>query len=62
VFTCGVYDHAIVTPIGKIAVIRRQETFTLAPWKPTLEPMRGRAVTGLVGATRVTTGCQRGTS
>jgi hypothetical protein len=31
VFTCGVYDHAIVTPIGKISVIRRQETFTLAP-------------------------------
>jgi hypothetical protein len=44
----GVYDRAIATPTGKIAVIRRQDTFTLAPWKPALEPMRGRAVNGLV--------------
>ena len=49
----GVYDRAITTPTGKIAVIRRQDTFTLAPWKPALEPFKGRAVTGLVGPTRV---------
>ena len=56
----GVYDRAIATPTGKIAVIRRQDTFTLAPWKPTLEPMRGQAVTGLVGANRVTWTLDRG--
>ena len=56
----GVYDRAIATPTGKIAVIRRQDTFTLAPWKPALEPMRGRAVNGLVGANRVTWTLDRG--
>ena len=56
----GVYDRAIATPTGKIAVIRQQDTFTLAPWKPVLEPMHGRAVTGLVGATRVTWTLDRG--
>jgi len=30
----GVYERAITTPMGKIAVIRRQDTFTLAQWKP----------------------------
>ena len=39
----GVYERAITTPTGKLAVIRRQDTFTLAPWKPALEPLRGRA-------------------
>jgi type IV secretory pathway VirD2 relaxase len=56
----GVYDRAIATPTGKIAVIRQQDTFTLAPWKPVLEPMQGRAVTGLVGAARVTWTLDRG--
>jgi hypothetical protein len=56
----GVYDRAIATPTGKIAVIRRQDTFTLAPWKPALEPMRGRAVSGLVGIHRVTWTLDRG--
>jgi type IV secretory pathway VirD2 relaxase len=56
----GVYDRAISTPTGKIAVIRRQDTFTLAPWKPALEPFKGRAVMGLVGPTRVTWTLDRG--
>jgi hypothetical protein len=50
----GTYDHAITTPTGKIAVIRREDTFTLAPWQPALEPYRGQAVTGIVGPTRMT--------
>jgi hypothetical protein len=37
----GVYDRAITTPTVKVAVIRRQDTFTLAPWKPALEPFKG---------------------
>jgi hypothetical protein len=56
----GVYERAIATPSGKLAVIRREDTFTLAPWKPGLEPMRGRAVTGLVGPHRVTWTLDRG--
>jgi hypothetical protein len=40
----GVYECAVTTPMGKLAVIWREDTFTLAPWKPALEPMRGRAV------------------
>jgi type IV secretory pathway VirD2 relaxase len=50
----GTYDHAFVTPTGRIAVIRREDTFTLAPWKSALEPMRGRPVVGLIGPSRVT--------
>jgi Protein of unknown function (DUF3363) len=50
----GVYDRAVQTPTGKVAVIRNQDTFTLAPWKPALEPMRGLAVTGAITPSRVT--------
>src|SRR5581483_11655849 len=49
----GVYEHAITTPSGKMAVIRREDTFTLAPWRPALEPFRGQAVTGVIGPNRV---------
>ena len=52
--------NGFATPTGKIAVIRRQDTFTLAPWKPALEPFKGRAVMGLVGPTRVTWNLDRG--
>ena len=56
----GVYDHAIATPTGKLAVIHRQDTFTLAPWRPALEPLRGRAVSGMIGPNRVTWSLDRG--
>ena len=56
----GVYDRAISTPSGKIAVIRRDDTFTLAPWKPALEPMRGLAVSGSISPTRVAWTLDRG--
>jgi hypothetical protein len=56
----GTYDHALATPTGRIAVIRREDTFTLAPWKSVLEPMRGRPVVGLIGPTRVTWTLDRG--
>ena len=46
----GIYDHSIATPSGRIAIIRREDTFTLAPWKSVLEPMRGRPVTGICRA------------
>ena len=56
----GVYERAVSTPSGKLAVIRREDTFTLAPWKPGLELLRGRAVMGLVGHHRVTWTLDRG--
>ncbi|KAB2943517.1 MAG: DUF3363 domain-containing protein [Hyphomicrobium sp.] len=56
----GVYDRPITTPSGKLAVIRRQDTFTLAPWRPALEPFRGQVVTGVIGQRRVTWTLDRG--
>ena len=56
----GIYDRAISTPTAKIAVIRREDTFTLAPWKPALEPMRGLAVTATLGPNRVSWTLDRG--
>jgi hypothetical protein len=56
----GIYERAITTPTGKLAVIRSADTFTLAPWKPALEPLRGRAVLGLVGPSRVMWTIDRG--
>jgi hypothetical protein len=56
----GVYERSIATPTGKLAVIRQQDTFSLAPWRPALEPFKGRAVMGLVGPTRVTWSLDRG--
>jgi len=58
----GTYDHAIATPTGKIAVIRREDTFTLAPWRPALESFRGQAVAGIIGPTRMTWMHARGRS
>jgi hypothetical protein len=56
----GVYERSISTPTGKLAVIRREDTFTLAPWKPALEPMQGRAVNGLIQPHRVSWTLDRG--
>lgn len=56
----GIYDRAIITPTGRIAVIRHEDTFTLAPWRPTLEPFRGQAVTGVIHPSRVTWTLDRG--
>jgi uncharacterized protein DUF3363 len=56
----GVYERSITTPTGKLAVIRRQDTFTLAPWRPALEPFKGRSVMGVIGPNRVTWALDRG--
>jgi hypothetical protein len=62
----GVYDRSVTTPTGRLAVIRHQDTFTLAPWRPALEPFKGRAVMGMIGPNRVTwsldraAGCREG--
>jgi type IV secretory pathway VirD2 relaxase len=56
----GVYERSISTPSGKLAVIRREDTFKLAPWSAALEPMRGRMVMGSIGQQRVTWTLDRG--
>ena len=56
----GIYDRSVTTPTGKLAVIRHQDTFTLAPWRPALEPFKGRAVMGMIGPNRVTWSLDRG--
>lgn len=56
----GVYDRAVTTPTGRMAVIRREDTFTMAPWRPALEPFRGQAVVGVIGTSRVTWTLDRG--
>ena len=49
----GIYVRAVETPSGRLAVIQNQGTFTLAPWKPALEPLRDLAVTGAFARGRV---------
>ncbi|MEO1305749.1 MAG: DUF3363 domain-containing protein [Pseudomonadota bacterium] len=40
----GVYRKAIVRPEGKFAVIERQKSFSLAPWRAVMERARGQAI------------------
>lgn len=56
----GIYVRSIITPTARLALIRRDDTFTLAPWRPALEPLRGKAVCGLVGPSRVVWTLDRG--
>ena len=56
----GIYERSVSTPSGRLAIIRQEDTFTLAPWRPSLEPMRGRAVTGIVTPSRVSWSLDRG--
>lgn len=56
----GVYERSLATPNGRLAVIRRDDTYTLAPWKAVLEPMRGQVVTAVIAPNRVTWSLDRG--
>jgi hypothetical protein len=56
----GVYERSVPTPTGKLAVIKQEDTFKLAPWSAALEPMRGQMVLGAVGPQRVTWTLDRG--
>ena len=56
----GADQRSISTPSGKLAVVRDEDTFEVAPWNAALEPMHGRAVMGTIGAQRVTSTFDRG--
>jgi type IV secretory pathway VirD2 relaxase len=58
----GIYERSINTPSGKLALIRKEDTFTLAAWKPTLETMRGLSVTAHIKQHRVDWVLDRGRS
>ena len=42
----GTYDHAINLASGKYAVIQKSKEFILVPWRPELEAMRGKPLSG----------------
>ena len=56
----GIYERSVSTPTGRLAIIRQEDTFTLTPWRPSLEPFRGRAVMGIVTPSRVSWSLDRG--
>ncbi len=56
----GIYERAMATPSGRIAVIRNGDAFSLAPWRPVLEQYRGQVVRGMIGPTRVRWSLDRG--
>ena len=56
----GVYDRSITTPTAKLAVIRTANGVTVAPWRPSLEALRGQPVQGIMHSTKVVWGPGRG--
>jgi hypothetical protein len=56
----GIYERSVSTPTGRLAIIRREDTFTLAPWRSSLEPFRGRAVRGITTPSKVSWSLDRG--
>jgi type IV secretory pathway VirD2 relaxase len=56
----GIYERSVSTPTGRLAIIRQEDTFTLAPWRPSLEPFRGRPVTRITTPSRVSWSLDRG--
>ena len=42
----GVFKDAVSLASGRYALVERAHDFTLVPWRPVIEPMRGQTVTG----------------
>lgn len=60
----GVFRTAVVRPEGKFAVIERERSFALAPWRAVMERARGQAISGVVKGGNIswTFGRKRGLS
>ncbi len=56
----GTYERSVSTPTGRLAIIRQEDTFTLAPWRASLELFRGRPVAGIATPSRVSWSLDRG--
>ena len=48
----GTYKHSVNVASGKYVIIENAKEFVLVPWKPSLENMRGKVVTGVAGLNR----------
>ena len=46
----GTFTKSVSLASGKYAVIQKALEFTLVPWRPDMEPMRGKEVTGTASA------------
>jgi Protein of unknown function (DUF3363) len=46
----GTYTKPVTLASGKYAIIQKAQQFTLVPWRPDMEPMRGKAITGTASA------------
>jgi hypothetical protein len=49
----GVYRRPLRLASGKFAVIENSRAFALVPWRPELERVRGRTVSGIVRGTTI---------
>jgi Protein of unknown function (DUF3363) len=46
----GTYTKSATLASGKFAVVQKAHEFTLVPWRPDIEPMRGKVITGTASA------------
>ena len=46
----GTYTKPVTLASGKYAVVQKSREFTLVPWRPEMEPMRGKEITGTASA------------
>ena len=46
----GIYTKPVSLASGKYAIIQKAHEFTLVPWRPDMEPMRGKEITGTSSA------------
>ena len=46
----GTYSKPVTLASGKYAIIQKAQEFTLVPWRPDMEPMRGKEITGTASA------------
>lgn len=56
----GVYQRPIVRPEGKFAVLDRQRSFTLVPWRTVIERARGQVISGMIRGRNVSWSFGRG--
>jgi type IV secretory pathway VirD2 relaxase len=46
----GTYTKPVTLASGKYALVQKSREFTLVPWRPDMEPMRGKVITGTASA------------
>ncbi len=46
----GAFSKTVTLASGKYAVVQKAQEFTLVPWRPDMEQMRGKAITGTTTA------------